>query len=69
MAMYQLSWQVSKDPKDKTGGMMMLYGADDFSAVYRANDMLIEQGFTQGSVFHIQVKECGGRTVTYNRGF
>lgn len=69
MPMYVATWQTSKDPKDKTGGEIYIHAMDDYSAGVEVNQQLAAARITKGEAFYIHFKECGGRTLFYNRGF
>lgn len=69
MAAYVVTWQDSKDPKDKTGGEIYVRSHDDDDAIVHANERLLEAGKNKHNAFYVHLKQCGGRTVYYNRGF
>lgn len=69
MTAYVLTLQHSKDPKDKTGVEIHLSSPNDYDAIVHANERMSEMGYKQGQMFHIHLKQCHGRTVSYQRGF
>lgn len=69
MAQYRLTLQENKDPKDKTGIEIFLKSPTDDDAIAHANERLTGLGVKQGKGFHIHLKQCGGRTVYYSRGY